>query len=133
MKSTGELGQESTAAGSSKAEAVVTWDRLGVLLCEPGTLISHLNLLHADGLSPSLYDFGLKDGVDGQSLLGDHRSEYSVASSRRSRPHEAAVVRSCFFWLVAARRKEVQEHGQKEWAVARNVQPRMDVESQDFL
>ena len=38
-----------------------------------------------------------------------------------------------FFWLVAARRKEVQEHGQKEWAVARNVQPRMDVESQDFL
>ncbi|CAE7640694.1 unnamed protein product [Symbiodinium sp. CCMP2456] len=57
LASFAEEYEESTAAGSSKAE----------------------------------------DGVDGQSLFGDHRSEYSVASSRRSR------------------RKEVQENGQKEW------------------
>eukprot|EP00931_Biecheleriopsis_adriatica_P003996 TRINITY_DN105737_c0_g1_i1.p1 TRINITY_DN105737_c0_g1~~TRINITY_DN105737_c0_g1_i1.p1 ORF type:complete len:444 (+),score=114.25 TRINITY_DN105737_c0_g1_i1:69-1334(+) len=39
-----------------------------------------------------------EDGVDGQSLLGDLRSEYSVASSKRSRREERAAKEGIQEW-----------------------------------
>ncbi|CAE7233074.1 unnamed protein product [Symbiodinium pilosum] len=59
----------------------------------------------------------LEDGVDGQSLLGDLRSEYSVASSRRSRNREA------------------RENAQKEWdssTAAGEDRPAVDPELRDM-
>jgi len=59
----------------------------------------------------------LEDGVDGQSLLGDLHSEYSVASSRRSR------------------NKEARDNGQREWdssTAAGEERPVVDPEVKDM-
>ncbi|CAJ1366832.1 unnamed protein product [Effrenium voratum] len=57
----------------------------------------------------------LEDGVDGQSVFGDLKSEYSVASSRRSR-------------------KEGRDNAQKDWDSSTNAgdRPAVDAEVKDF-
>ena len=66
----------------------------------------------------------VQDGVDGQSVFGDLKSEYSVASSRRSRQHRDMMKPTTsdihgtarpLQQRVAYDRKEGRENVQKDW------------------
>lgn len=68
-------------------------------------------------------DVLVQDGVDGQSVFGDLKSEYSVASSRRSRQHRDMMTATTSDIHGTARplqqrvayRKEGRENVQKDW------------------